>query len=373
MNEREAMIALALAPSIDHARFQNLIAMAGSATEALAAPMDLLRTVPGMSPAAATAVRAASGAGPARVLAKMLEHLESTDACVLLHGDAGFPARLRDIPDPPPILFAQGRMELLRRPAVAVVGSRDNTVYGAEVAQQVAAAASRAGITVVSGMARGIDAVAHHAALDGAGSTIGVLGHGLGVIYPSANRDLYERMASEGLLLTEFPPGERPYKGSFPRRNRLVSGLASVTIVIEAAVGSGALITAGTALEQGNDVMAVPGRITDPTAVGVNALLRDGAEPLLSVADLLAHYPGAEVVPVAAQGPAPMERPALPATLTGTERTIAELLLAGERPLDQVAELAALSIPETLVTLSSLELEGLVTRSAGSVFALARG
>jgi DNA processing protein len=363
MNEREALITLALVPSIDLARFENVIAATGSASAALAAPIDLLRSMPGMSPAAATAMRSAD----LRHTEKVLASLGEMGATVLLYRDAEFPARLREIPDAPVILFALGRMELLQRPAVAVVGSRNNTTYGADVAHQVAAAASHAGITVVSGMARGLDAVAHQAALGGAGSTIGVLGNGLGIIYPAANRELYERVMHEGLLLSEFPPGERPYKGSFPRRNRLVSGLADVTVVVEAAHGSGALITAGTALEQGRDVMAVPGRITEPTAQGVNALIRDGAEPLLSVADLLAHYPGAEVVP----GPAPTVKPSLPATLTGRERSIAELLLAGERPLDQVAELAALSIPETLVTLSTLELEGLVTRSAGSLFGLA--
>ena len=120
----------------------------------------------------------------------------------------------------------------------------------------------------MSGMARGLDAVAHAAALDAGGGTIGVLGNGLGVIYPAANRALYERVAARGLLLTEFPPGERPHAGSFPRRNRLISGLARVTVVVEAAVGSGALITAGTALDQGREVMAVPGPITSPVSAG---------------------------------------------------------------------------------------------------------
>ncbi len=364
MTEREALITLALVPGIELARFEHLIAATGSASAALTASIDLLRSIPGMSPAAASAVRSADTGATGKALAS----LEEMGATVLLHGDTEFPARLREIPDAPVILFALGRTELLQRPAVAIVGSRNNTAYGAEVAQQVAAAASYAGITVVSGMARGLDAVAHHAALGGAGRTIGVLGNGLGVIYPAANRDLYELVTQEGVLLSEFPPGERPYKGSFPRRNRLVSGLATVTVVVEAARGSGALITAGTALEQGRDVMAVPGRISDPTAEGVNALIRDGAEPLLQVADLLAHFPGAEVVP----GTVPAGKSLLPATLTGRERSVAELLLAGERALDQVAELAELSIPETLVTLSTLELEGLVTRTAGSVFGLAR-
>ena len=155
----------------------------------------------------------------------------------------------------------------------------------------LAGAVAQAGVVIVSGMARGLDAVAHTAALDAGGATIGVLGNGLGVIYPAANRALYERVASDGLLVTEFPPGERPNVGSFPRRNRLISGLSRVTVVVEAAVGSGALITAGAALDQGREVMAVPGNITSPLSAGSNRLIRDGAAPVLEPADLLQHFP----------------------------------------------------------------------------------
>ncbi len=151
---------------------------------------------------------------------------------------------------PANLLFAAGDLSLLQRPAVAIVGSRDHSLYGEETCRAVAAAAAGAGIAVVSGMARGLDAVAHTAALDAQGSTIGILGNGLGVIYPAANRLLYQRMEERGLLLTEFPPGERPGIGAFPRRNRLISALARVTVVIEAAEGSGTLITVGTALSQ---------------------------------------------------------------------------------------------------------------------------
>ncbi len=175
------------------------------------------------------------------------------------------------------------------------------------MARALAWGAASAGLAVVSGMARGLDAVAHTAALDSGGATIGVLGNGLGVIYPTANRVLYQRVAANGLLLTEFPPGERPTAGSFPRRNRLISGLARVTVVVEAAEGSGALITAGTALDQGREVMAVPGNITSPSSVGANRLIRDGAEPLLSSDDLLAHYPEAVRPPEGFV--APLQRP----------------------------------------------------------------
>ena len=182
----------------------------------------------------------------------MLDEVERAGGRALLATDPEFPALLRHIPDPPPVLFALGDLGLLDRPAVAIVGSRDHSAYGAEVCRERSPGRPPpAGLVVVSGMARGLDAVAHAAALDAGGATIGVLGNGLGVIYPAANRALYQRVAADGLLLTEFPPGERPHVGSFPRRNRLISGLARVTVVVEAAEGSGALITAGAALDQG--------------------------------------------------------------------------------------------------------------------------
>src|SRR6185295_7935381 len=212
---------------------------------------------------------------------QLVETCDRIGARILVPDDAEFPAPLRVIPEPPPVLFAMGDLGLLQRPALAIVGSRDHSAYGQTVARASAMLAARAGLVVVSGMARGLDAVAHAGALDANGGTIGVLGNGLGVIYPAANRALYERVLQHGLLLSEFPPGERPHAGSFPRRNRLISGLARATLVIEAGVTSGALITAGTALDQGRDVLAVPGPILGAHSVGTNRLLRDGAIPFL--------------------------------------------------------------------------------------------
>src|SRR5438552_2295845 len=156
-------------------------------------------------------------------------------------------------------------------------------------------------------------------------TAIGVLGNGLGVIYPAANRALYERIAEHGLLLTEFPPGERPHAGSFPKRNRLISGLARVTAVVEAAVGSGALITAGTALDQGREVIAVPGPVTSPVSTGTNRLIRDGATPYLEPVDLLQYYPEAVLAPLEPVSDGQDVQP-LPETLTSAERQVAELL-----------------------------------------------
>jgi DNA processing protein len=185
------------------------------------------------------------------------------------------------------------------------------------------------------------------------------------VIYPAANRKLYERVASKGLLITEFPPGERPTAGSFPRRNRLISGLSRVTVIIEAAEGSGALITAGTALDQGREVMAVPGNITSPVSVGANRLIRDGASPLLDPGDLMQHFPE---LPVLGENPASNDPAPLPDTLSPAERELA--LIIGGNPVhpDQLAERCARPVGEILGLLSALEISGVVEQGPGRVF-----
>ena len=203
-----------------------------------------------------------------------------------------FPAVLRTIPDPPPVLFARGRLDLLERPALAIVGSRDHSAYGATVARigRRACRARRARRRERHG-SRSRCRRARRGARRG-GTTIGVLGNGLGVIYPAANRALYERVLAEGLSAQRVPArASARTPAAFPRRNRLISGLARATLVVEAAVGSGALITAGTALDQGRDVMAVPGPITSPLSTGCNRLLRDGATPYLEPADLASSIP----------------------------------------------------------------------------------
>src|SRR5438132_13850592 len=174
------------------------------------------------------------------------------------------------------------------------------TLFRSTAARILAEGVAQAGVVIVSGMARGIDAIAHAAALDAGGASLGVLGNGFGVVYPAANRPLYERMIAHGCLVTELPPGERPHAHTFPRRNRLISGLAGVTVVVEAAAGSGALITADCALDQGRAVLAVPGPITSPTSLGCNRLIQQGAKPALSVADILEELGVPAVTPAGA-------------------------------------------------------------------------
>lgn len=353
--ERAARVALALVPAVGPARMAALLQASGTALGVLAAPFAFLCTVPGISRACATAIGAARQAEGERVLARVAD----LGGRALVPDDDVYPELLRSIPDPAPVLFALGDTTLLARPAVAIVGSRDHSAYGAEACRQVARSAAGAGIVVVSGMARGLDAVAHQAALDAGGTTVGVLGNGFGVIYPAANRALYERVEREGCLLSEFPPGERPTAGSFPRRNRLISGLARVTVVVEAASGSGTMITVDTALAQGRDVMVVPGTITSPVSVGTNRLLRDGAAPFLEPDDLLRFYP--EVNPPARRPAAQAAERPLPDHLGPAERQVVALLRAAPRPVhvDALAEQLAVPVSGLLGLLSSLELQDL--------------
>jgi DNA processing protein len=361
-DERVAYLALTQVPGMGPARLHTLLSAFKTALGAHSAPFALIQALPGFSRAAASALKAT----PLETGRKTAEEATRLGAEVLLPADPGYPPLLHNIPDPPPVLFALGNTALLPRPSAAIVGSRDHSAYGGSVCRSLAAAAAQAGVVVVSGMARGLDAVAHIAALDAGGTTIGVLGNGLGVIYPAANRALYDRVAAEGLLLSEFPPGERPHAGSFPRRNRLISGLSRVTVVVEAAVGSGALITAGAALDQGREVMAVPGNITSPVSSGSNRLIQDGAAPVLEPADFLRHFAELVTSPsrVAVQ---PASRSLLEA-LSQEERELAALLGPDAMHPDELATRFRRPIGEVLGLISGLEIAGVIERCPGRLF-----
>lgn len=360
-DEQIAYLTLTQVPGMGAARLKILLDVCSTALGAHSAPSAFLCTIPGFSRAAANAVKET----PLQTGRKLLADALKLGLEILVPGHADYPAFLRPIPDPPPVLFALGNVALLSRPAAAIVGSRDHSAYGADVCRAIAMTAARAGVVVVSGMARGLDAVAHAAALDCGGTTIGVLGNGHGVVYPAANRMLYDRVAAEGLLLSEFPPGERPHAGSFPRRNRLISGLSRVTVVIEAAAGSGALITAGMALDQGREVLAVPGNITSLTSVGTNRLIRDGATPVLEPADLLQYF--SELAPVAPPRLVSETRP-LPQALSAEERRLAELLSRQPFHPDELATQFQRPVGEVLGLLCGLEIAGVVEQGPGRIF-----
>jgi len=365
-------LAIAMTPGIGPHRLATLLQACTTSLGAHSAPFSFLSALPGFSRAAATAVREARVEEGHR----LLRQTEEMGARVMTLLDSDYPALLHTIGEPPPVLFLLGNCGLLDCPAVAIVGSRDHSPYGAEVCRTLATAAARRGIVVISGMARGLDAVGHVAALDADGGTIGVLGNGLGVVYPAANRALYERVAAQGLLLTEFPPGERPSVDTFPRRNRLISALARATVVVEAASGSGALITADAALEQGRDVLAVPGNITSHTSVGTNRLIRDGAVPVLEAADLLGLYPEADKAGETdkadeATNRRTVEPPEPDLTLTPTEQRMLGAMGTAPALVDELAAKAQVPVPEALSALFTLELAGRVEQWAGGLFARA--
>ena len=361
-----ATLALSLVPGIGSQRLRMLISTFGSAQAALAAPQSKLAALYGIGPAAATAIKEARGDDGVRVL----DSLKQLGARVLLAGDPDFPASLAEIPDPPAVLYAWGDITLLTRPCVAFVGSRDHTTYGAEAARVLAAAVAPRAV-VVSGMARGIDGIAHAAALDAGGGSIGVLGNGFGVIYPAANRALYERMVAHGCLVTEHPPGERPHAGSFSRRNRLISGLSRAVVVVEAAVGSGALVTANLGLEQSREILAVPGPITSRTSVGCNKLIQQGAKAVLCVADILDEIgvssTGLREIGIALSTPAPRVPPV---DLSGLQLTLWSRMTTEPQHVDALVAATQTGAANVLGALTELELRGLVRQGPGMVFGL---
>jgi DNA processing protein len=287
--------------------------------------------------------------------AAYLDELRQKGLRFVGRSDPAFPPRLHAIHDPPPGLFLRGNAEptLLAQLAVAVVGARACSDYGAHVARGLARELARAGIVVVSGLARGVDGWAHRGALDAEGFTVAVLGCGIDRDYPGAHAPLAQQISREGLIVSEYPPGVAPAPWRFPARNRIVAGLAAATIVIEARERSGALITADLALEEGRDVLAVPGEITSALSDGTNGLLRLGATPVTCAEDVL------EVLGVEPT-PRPDDEP---------PEGVAGLALAaidgGARTADEVALATRLAPAEVAAALTELELAGMVTAAAG--------
>jgi DNA processing protein len=269
-------------------------------------------------------------------------------------GDPSFPPRLRSIHDPPPGLFVRGEtpLALLERPSVAVVGARACSSYGTAVATSLGRELAAAGVVVVSGLARGVDAAAHRGALE-AGTTVAVLGCGIDRDYPRAHAGLAVQIAATGVILSEYPPGVEPAPWRFPARNRIVAGLAAATIVVEARERSGALITADLALDEGREVLTVPGEITSLLSKGTNALLRLGATPLTCAADVL------ELLGIE---PAPSPQP--PAI--GRAAALVRAVIAdAPAPADELIRRTGLAAGELAAALAELELLALVTQADG--------
>ncbi|OLE16572.1 MAG: DNA protecting protein DprA [Gemmatimonas sp. 13_1_20CM_3_60_15] len=259
-----------------------------------------------------------------------------------------YPRELLDLKQPPTSLFAIGKRDVLDSPRVSVVGTRSSTGYGERIARTLGLAFARAGVTVISGMARGIDSKAHRTALEQGTGTVAVLGTGIDVPYPVGHRALHRSIAMGGLVLSENPPGTIAYQGAFPRRNRIIAALSPLTIVVEAGYRSGAINTATQALELGRQVAAVPGPIDSEQSKGTNQLIKDGSEVITSPADALALL-GITIKP---ESPPPL--------LPDTEQKVWDSITAGSALTDDLPALTDLTLAECLAAITSLEIMGLV-------------
>ncbi|MCL6478127.1 MAG: DNA-processing protein DprA [Peptococcaceae bacterium] len=287
--------------------------------------------------------------------------LEKKGIGFLYYGGPGYPEILKNIFDPPPGLFIKGEIIACDSQAVAMVGSRKATRYGITVATRLAGELARAGVTVVSGMARGIDSAAHRGALTAGGRTIAVLGCGVDVVYPRENARLMEEIALSGAVVSEFPPGSRPEAWHFPVRNRIISGLSAGVVIVEAAARSGALITADFALDQGRDVMAVPGNVTSDLSRGPNRLIRQGAKPVESAGDILEEL-GLERLFRAEE----QEGPGV--NLSPEEEAVSRLLDFEPVTLDSLVDRSGLPAQKVLVALTFLEMKGLTRQLPGKLY-----
>ena len=300
---------LALTPGIGPQRFLQLIARFGQASAAVRAADGQLRDI--LDSKTLAALRSGDGAQAAE---NALTWAEAEDCHLVTLNDADYPCQLAEAGAAPALLFARGKRQLLSRPMLAIVGSRNATPQGKDNARDFAQRLAAQGYTIVSGLAGGIDAAAHEGALGEAASTIAVIGTGIDRVYPARNRDLAHRIAGQGLLLSEFALGTPPMASHFPQRNRIIAGLARGCIVVEATLQSGSLITARLALEYGRDVMAIPGSIHNPQARGCHRLIRDGARLIESVDDILDETGRpAMILPEAAESPDNQAHPLLDA------------------------------------------------------------
>jgi DNA processing protein len=290
-------------------------------------------------------------------LEKISEQIARQGIQILTWDDASYPARLREIDQPPPVLYLRGEYLPDDVFSVAIVGTRRVTPYGRQVTEEIASFLAANGITVVSGLARGVDAVAHTAALKAGGRTIGVLGSGVDRIYPPEHRALAEQMMERGAVVSDYAPGTPPDASNFPPRNRIISGLSLAVVVIEAGDTSGALITAEFAAEQGREIFAVPGSILAPQSKGTNKLIQNGAQPLLTASDLM------QALNLTRIGEHKAARKILP-----SDEVEAKLLAAlGEQPVhvDELGNQTGLPIEKVSATLTLMELKGMVRQVGG--------
>jgi DNA processing protein len=361
----EPLLRLALVTGIGPQKLAFLIGRYGSAEGVLAASARELALLPGMSAAVVSGVREQAGAAGTASARTALQAVRRAGAVALTQDDPDYPQAFRVVTEPPYLLFAAGRLDLLDTPAVAVVGTRSPTRYGREAAAAFVSGLVRHGYAVVSGMARGIDSAAHEAALDAAGVTFGILGHGIDVIYPPESRGLFDRVRERGLLLSEFVPSEKPRAGNFPRRNRLIAALCQGVVVVEMGLKSGAQHTVNYALELGKEVMAVPGHVDSPQSEGTNQLIREGARAVTCAEEVIEELEGVSANPTPRRR---LERHSDPLSLPlldPAQDAVFQALRPDPKHIDRLGEETGLMSGVLLATLLDLELRGVAEALPG--------
>lgn len=354
-------LALGLTPGVGSILIKRLLDQFKTPESVFRAPLKELLRIEGLGEKAANEIRK----GPSEKKVKReLSLLEKAGGKIVTLKDDDYPKRLKDIYDPPALLYLRGELRKEDELAIAIVGSRKTSLYGRWFTEKIGEDLARHGIAVVSGMARGIDAMAHKGALQGGGRTIAVLGCGIDVIYPSENRNLFYQIIESGAILSEFPMGSPPEGGHFPRRNRIISGLSIGVVVVEASAKSGSLITAGYALEQGREVFAVPGNVGAEGSRGTNQLIKNGAKLVESSEDILE-----EILPQWSREGESVQKTEPPAPdLTEEEKSLYGLL--GETPLhiDAIIRESRWDPGKVSSLLLNLELKGLISQLPGKCF-----
>ena len=357
---RRDWLTLNLVPGLGAAGFRKLVEVFGSPTQALRAGRKELQQIPGLRPEAIAGI--VSGP-PYREADQELQRIGQLGITLLCLGDADSPALLATIYNPPLLLFVKGEPGVLHTAGLAVVGSRAATGYGLKVARELSGQLAARGVTIVSGLALGIDTGAHAGALAAGGKTIAVLGSGLDVIYPRDNWRLAEQVTGSGALVSEYPLGTRPDPFRFPARNRIISGLTRGVLVVEAAQRSGSLITARLALDEGREVFAIPGRVDSVKSAGTHRLLQEGAKLVGSVDDILDELGWQLGRREDASTPTPQSAPAV--TLDPEERMVLALLDVYPKHIDSLITQARLGAATVNGVLMRLELHGLIEALPG--------
>lgn len=360
MADTKFRVAFTLVKGIGAVRLQALLDYFGDAESAWNAPaFDLVSA--GLSKKLAERVLETRASLD---LEQYMANLQAQEIQILTWDDPLYPAHLKQIDQPPPILYLKGAFSPEDAWAVAIVGTRAVTAYGRQVTEEIATVLVQNGVTIVSGLARGVDAVAHSAAVKAGGRTLAVLGSGVDRIYPPEHRALAEKIMLQGAVLSDYAPGTPPESANFPPRNRIISGLSLAVVVIEAAETSGSLITASFAAEQGRDVFAVPGNIFAPQSKGTNRLIANGAKPLLAVNDIL------EALDLTRNIERREIRKALPAD--PTEAALFQLIGAEPLHVDEIRAQTGLPIDRVSSTLAMMELKGMVRQVGGMQYVAVR-